>query len=229
MRQHQVVRGDTLSKIAFKYFADAALYKKLAEYNGIVKPYIIYIGQQIKIPSKAELQGKAKPAPAVKFAISPPHGLAEIKSTFGDIWQYISADGSLKPSWEAEHFGKVRLPFAIPLSWKPSLKVLNLYCHVKMKEAFKAVFTEIENKNLANKIETYGGCFNYRSKRYGSKLSTHCWGIAIDLNPETNRMGTSGNMDSRIVDIFKRHGFTWGGDWTGRSKDPMHFQFCSGY
>ncbi len=57
---------------------------------------------------------------------------------------------------------------------------------------------------------------------------THSSGIAIDLNPETNRTGTPGDMDPQIVAVFKQHGFKWGGDWLGR-KDPMHFQYCSGY
>jgi hypothetical protein len=47
--------------------------------------------------------------------------------------------------------------------------------------------------------------------------------VAIDLNPETNRMGTSGDISSDVVDVFNSFGFTWGGDWSGNSKDPMHF------
>jgi hypothetical protein len=32
-----------------------------------------------------------------------------------------------------------------------------------------------------------------------------------------------------VVAAFKRSGFTWGGDWSGAGKDPMHFQYCTGY
>ena len=88
---------------------------------------------------------------------------------------------------------------------------------------------EIERSGLRGEIRTFGGCFNFRSKRGNNKLSVHSWAVAIDLNPETNGMGTRGNMSPEIVDIFKRFGFSWGGDWSGNSKDPMHFQFCSGY
>jgi hypothetical protein len=31
------------------------------------------------------------------------------------------------------------------------------------------------------------------------------------------------------VAAFKRSGFAWGGDWSGANKDPMHFQYCTGY
>ena len=83
--------------------------------------------------------------------------------------------------------------------------------------------------DLRDKLRSYGGCFNFRAKRSGSKLSTHAWGIAIDLNPETNGMGRDGDMPAGIVRVFESFGFTWGGRWSGAGKDPMHFQFCSGY
>ena len=86
-----------------------------------------------------------------------------------------------------------------------------------------------ETEQLARAVRSFGGCFNFRAKRSGSKLSTHAWGIAIDLNPETNAMGGRGDMDLGIVAAFKSAGFVWGGDWAGKNKDPMHFQFCSGY
>jgi hypothetical protein len=42
-------------------------------------------------------------------------------------------------------------------------------------------------------------------------------------------MGKPGRMPESIVQTFRDFGFTWGGDWSGRSRDPMHFQYCSGY
>jgi hypothetical protein len=77
-------------------------------------------------------------------------------------------------------------------------------------------------------VHAYGGCFNFRPKRNRAQLSAHCWGIALDLNPEDNQMGTRGSIDPRLVAVFRRFGFEWGGDWKTR-KDPMHFQFCTGY
>lgn len=45
-----VVSGDTLSKIANKY---GTTYQKLAQYNNIVNPNVIYVGQKIRIPGTA--------------------------------------------------------------------------------------------------------------------------------------------------------------------------------
>lgn len=43
-----VKKGDTLGEIASKY---GTTYQKLATYNGITNPHLIYVGQKIKIPS----------------------------------------------------------------------------------------------------------------------------------------------------------------------------------
>ena len=46
--------------------------------------------------------------------------------------------------------------------------------------------------------------------------------IAVDLNTPTNQRGTAGTMDPQVVQIFKKWGFAWGGDWS--YTDPMHFE-----
>jgi nucleoid-associated protein YgaU len=49
---HVVVKGDTLSKIAAKYYGDPSLYKKIFEANRdvIKNPDLIQIGWKLKIP-----------------------------------------------------------------------------------------------------------------------------------------------------------------------------------
>lgn len=75
-------------------------------------------------------------------------------------------------------------------------------------------------------VQTY----NYRSKRGGGGLSTHSWGIAIDINPDRNpyQLGNWGDPQTdippNIVDIFRQYGFQWGGDWAGQ-RDAMHFEW----
>ena len=74
-------------------------------------------------------------------------------------------------------------------------------------------------------LDLYGGAFNYRLIRGGKSLSTHSWGIAIDLDPERNGMGDSTfSMPDFAVEAFERRGWVWGGRWKGRGVDAMHFQ-----
>lgn len=159
----------------------------------------------------------------------PPHGLDQIVATFGDIFEYIREDHTLDPRWQAEMLESVSLPFAIPLSWDKSRSVQRITCHKQLAPICTSVFANIQAAGLQSAITSFGGCFSFRPQRTGTKLSTHAWGIAIDLNPETSGQGTAGNMNPDVISIFKEAGFSWGGDWQGKVRDPMHFQFCTGY
>lgn len=158
-----------------------------------------------------------------------PHGLDGIIATFGDIFDYIREDHTLDPRWQTEMLQTISLPFAVPLSWDKKQAVERIACHKLLSNTVSATFERIRNAGLQTKITSFGGCFSFRPQRTGTNLSTHAWGIAIDLNPETNGQGTAGTMDAGVVAIFKQVGFSWGGDWHGKVRDPMHFQFCTGY
>ena len=168
------------------------------------------------------------PAPA-SAVIMPPRGLDEIISTFGDIFAYIGPDHTLGPGWQNNFLDRVALPFALPLSWDISRSVRQFTCHRLLVPIFTQVFDDLQNAGVQSKLTSFGGCFAFRPQRTATKLSAHSWGIAIDLNPETNQQGTAGRMDSDIVTIFRQNRFEWGGTWQGRRRDPMHFQFCTGY
>lgn len=161
--------------------------------------------------------------------MNPPNGYEQIVATFGDITKYIRADGEISADWEDEILDVVQLPFPIALSWAPQQQVTRLRCHKLLVGTVHAVFQEVQNQDLAETVQTFGGCYMYRPQRgAGEVISTHAWGIALDLNPGTNQRGTSGNMDPRLRQIFQAAGFTWGGDFT-TVKDPMHFQYATGY
>ncbi|HND77247.1 MAG TPA: M15 family metallopeptidase [bacterium] len=158
-----------------------------------------------------------------------PNGYAEIVKQFGDIRKYILSNGTLSSQFEMKYMGNAVLPYPLKLAWMPEKTIKRMYCHRDMIPVFQKVFNDIYQAGLAPKAELFGGCFNFRLKRTTNKLSTHSWGIAIDLNPATNALGTKGNMNPSIVKIFKNNGFIWGGDWADLNCDPMHFQFCDGY
>lgn len=78
--------------------------------------------------------------------------------------------------------------------------------------------------------------FNYRLVSGSHEVSDHSFGSAIDINPLINpwvKAGTKNrNYDpaqegtlhafSKVVKIFKKEGWKWGGDWKN-SKDWQHF------
>lgn len=92
--------------------------------------------------------------------------------------------------------------------------------------------------------------FNYRKVANSTKLSNHSLGLAIDINPRINPYITSYGIapanskvyrirevskcrgkyrdymihrGDKVYKIFKKYGFTWGGDWK-HSKDYQHFE-----
>ena len=168
-------------------------------------------------------------ADAITPGLQAPHGVEQIIATFGDIYEYIGTDGILNPKWQADFLTRIALPFPMVLSWDHATSVKQMTCHRKLADAFGDVFAKLEAGGLQEKIKTFGGCFSFRQQRTGSKLSAHAWGIAVDLNPETNAQGTAGDMDAGVIEVFRAAGFEWGGDWSGKVRDPMHFQFCTGY
>lgn len=164
-----------------------------------------------------------------RVSLVPPHGFQEICSTFGNIFDYVLSDHTLDPRWQAARLTRIQLPFTLPLSWDRSRVVAQITCHNLVGEVLSAVFEQLRGEGLQKELTSFGGCFAFRPQRTGTKLSAHAWGIAIDLNPENNAQGTAGNMNAEVIAIFQKAGFTWGGDWQGHARDPMHFQFCSGY
>jgi len=49
---YTIKSGDTLSAICRKFYGDSSLYPKLAKYNGVKNPNLIYAGNTLKLPSK---------------------------------------------------------------------------------------------------------------------------------------------------------------------------------
>jgi len=52
--------------------------------------------------------------------------------------------------------------------------------------------------------------------------SNHLSGLAVDIVPLIDGKPDWGNQDMRIVEIMKKYGFTWGGDW--EKPDKPHFE-----
>lgn len=168
-------------------------------------------------------------APESEPPLMAPHGMEEMVRVFGDIRRYIGPDGRLAASWQTTYLARASLPFPLRLAWDPAHTITQMTCHRRMAQAFADVFGTILNRGLQTSVTSFGGCFAFRPQRTGNKLSAHSWGIAIDLNSESNPQGSAGNMDARVIDIFCSAGFEWGGEWKGQACDPMHFQFCTEY
>ena len=159
-----------------------------------------------------------------------------IPDYFGRIT--LGNDGMPTERWERERLTTISTPYPLRLSWDLDTKVSRIRCALAVAQDLQAIFEDIfrhydhdVSKVQAARMDIYGGCYNFRRKRGLAGLSTHAYGIAIDLDPDRNGLGVKwekdkGMMPEAIVEIFERHGWTWGGRWKNRP-DPMHFQATS--
>lgn len=73
--------------------------------------------------------------------------------------------------------------------------------------------------------QTWG--FACRAIRGTNTASNHSWATAVDVNSLENpqRRPRTTNLPRRVIDMWKGHGFRWGGDYASSTPDPMHFEF----
>ncbi|MCR8679441.1 MULTISPECIES: bifunctional C40 family peptidase/M15 family metallopeptidase [Campylobacter] len=83
--------------------------------------------------------------------------------------------------------------------------------------------------NLIIYLKDIGGTFKYRNIAQTNRLSAHSWGIAIDINVANSHYwlwhkdGYQNKIPYKIVEIFEKNGFIWGGRW--EHFDTMHFEY----
>lgn len=153
-------------------------------------------------------------------------------------WLY---DGNGLPTSKAEN-DKYLETFPVEyLDRNGNRQTMNITMHRKLKTEVQAIFKEMANAGF----KVIGGNISYRA--WGSDAgfsgrfpqSAHTYGHAFDVNPTQNYcIYANGNIvgdhyspgsdpysvTAPIINIWKQHGFYWGGDWTSL-KDYMHFSY----
>jgi len=102
-------------------------------------------------------------------------------------------------------------------------------CHRALIPQLRAAMMELTERGLAYTINPgeFAGCFAGRFVFGGlvHRISHHSWGVALDINASENPSGIRPNLDRRLVNVMRDHGFTWGGDWL--VPDGMHFEWAA--
>jgi hypothetical protein len=96
-------------------------------------------------------------------------------------------------------------------------------CHRDMFPPLKAAMQELVDRGLAHLVDgdDFGGCWAPRTQG-SAALSSHAWGIAVDLNVAGNHYGAEPTMPREVIEVMASHGFAWGGEWP--VPDGMHFE-----
>jgi hypothetical protein len=140
---------------------------------------------------------------------------ARMKVHFGEF--ALRHEGrALQPgySWVEEHITVEQVPI-----------LGRIECHRDLFPPLRAALQELIDRGAADTIDPgeYGGCWVARTQGgEDAILSSHAWGVSIDLNVAGNHLGTPSSQDPLLLEVMARHGFAWGGDWL--LPDPMHFE-----
>jgi hypothetical protein len=151
-------------------------------------------------------------------------GLAKTKKALGELAYHTTSGAGVvvDGAWQAAY---------IP-NREPYPTGIVAACNKSIKTDLAAALQEVVDSGLAGYIDvgnanTYGGCFGPRFTRIvGTQLgalSRHTWGQALDTNTVSNCQGCVPQMDCRIVRIFRKHNFAWGGNFI--NPDGMHFEW----
>lgn len=150
-------------------------------------------------------------------------GLARTKALLGEFDFTVTGPSTIAmdPDWVAANIQRVNYEYI----------GVRASCHRLIVDDLQAALREVYEAGLGWAIElantnTYGGCWNPRyavaSAQIGS-VSRHAWGMAFDTNTISNAQGRTPQMDCRVVRIFRKHNFAWGGNFLW--PDGMHFEW----
>lgn len=104
-------------------------------------------------------------------------------------------------------------------------------------DSLKAVAADLAKEPSLKPYLKSSGSFYWRQVRGAKRMSAHSYGMTIDVgvsrsdywqwkNPgkgENDKIVYCNRMPQKLVKIFERHGFIWGGRWY--HYDTMHFEF----
>ncbi len=119
----------------------------------------------------------------------------DIRDVNPNNWPREKPEASLMERYGkiGENQVRIELPYPQVLAWKKTEVIQSFLCHELVHDSLEKVLTRVldhygleEIRRL--RLDLWGGCLNMRKKRRGSSRSTHSWGIALDYDPERNKL-----------------------------------------
>jgi hypothetical protein len=136
-----------------------------------------------------------------------------------------------KPVRFSHYLAEIKVPYPMVLAWNTKAGVTRIRCHKQVAKPLANALSEIKHhpdmiKTLG--LNLYAGCHNYRKIRGGIHLSSHSWGISIDINssgnpfrcqPKSTTLGKHPELALQFANIMLKHGFKT------LEYDLMHWQY----
>lgn len=129
---------------------------------------------------------------------------------------------------------QIDAPYPLRLSWDLGTTVRHISCHEKVASSLARVLAGVLGHYGLDgigelRLDRYGGSFSARRKRGGTSWSTHAWGIALDFDPDRNRLQWGRDRASFAQPAYDRWWELWEAEgWIGLGRvanfDWMHVQ-----
>jgi hypothetical protein len=129
---------------------------------------------------------------------------------------------------------RLELPYTHRLSWDLRKTVDKMTCHKKVAPSIERVLTKVlryygEEGIRELRLDRWGGTYNKRKKRGGTTWSMHAWGIALDYDPDRNKLHWGRDQAVFALPDYDKWWEFWEAEgWVslGRAKnfDWMHIQ-----
>ena len=207
------------------FWAEVAMATADAAAMGVNRPFAV----EVWGAPRADIERAINTAPPTQHALGVERSWSDpsvdltlanvrLKRLVGEVaYRHGRGDAiQLDPTWVANNIVTERVP-----------GIGRVTCGRVAMPALRGALTDVVRAGLTGGVGRFGGCYNARLIRGGDSggfLSRHSYGIALDLNTSRNVFGGRVEMDARIVEIFRRWGFAWGGTWV--RADGMHFEYA---
>ena len=129
---------------------------------------------------------------------------------------------------------RIDAPYPLRLAWDLGTTVSRIACHEKVAASLERVLTGVRDHYGLDalrdlRLDRYGGSFAARRKRGGTSWSTHAWGIALDFDPERNRLQWGRDRAAFAAPAYDRWWELWEEEgWVSLGRvanfDWMHIQ-----
>jgi len=174
------------------------------------------------------LEGSLPPGTAVRVAepgtetfvrvasgVNPP---VVMKVLFGEFAAHPEQGNEaflvIDPAWEQEHLATREVPILGTVT-----------CNQALFEPLVGALEQLAREGLDRLVHSYDGCYAARTiaRTPTAPPSQHAYGAAIDINAGENPFGGEPSMDPRVVRVFERWNFVWGGEFL--IPDGQHFEY----
>jgi len=97
------------------------------------------------------------------------------------------------PGGRSPAMAMVECPWTLKIAWNHRQTTRRIGCNAKVADSLGRVLAQVRDAYGDADIrrlhlDLFGGCYNPRRKRGGTSWSTHAWAIALDWNPDANKL-----------------------------------------